>query len=216
MRRNAYAAKVRSKILSNSLRLDYIITMMLGDLLGFAPVTSITLGTKSSTLSFKSKVELLIDIGALNKNNKNKFIKFMEIRNQFVHNISVDSFKSCFASVEGSTGFLKKNYPKAVGEKKTEESLFEKLYDELSEDVFNLAIGIGQKVKENERKSISAIYKNDAFDILVTSLDNLVKVHLLKSPKDSPEYNLARVVNSLVEGAKGSLAENIFKKNSRI
>jgi hypothetical protein len=108
MRKNSYTSKIRNKVLSTSLRLDKLISVMLGDLLGINPKTSLTLGNKSSALSFRSKIELLIDLGALESTCKNKFIKFMEIRNQFAHNISAESFSTCFESIDGLIGFLKK------------------------------------------------------------------------------------------------------------
>ena len=41
--------------------------------------TSSTLSNKSSALSFNQKVDMLIDIGAISKTNKVKFLTFMEI-----------------------------------------------------------------------------------------------------------------------------------------
>jgi hypothetical protein len=215
MRKNSYTVKVRNKVLSHSLRLDKLISIMLGELLGIDSTTTITLGNKSSALPFKSKVELLVDIGALDKIDKNKLIKFMEIRNQFAHNISAESFGTCFESIDGLVNFLKKNYPNAKGERKSEESLYERQFEELSNDLFDQTIAIDKKVKEEGKKHLEALYKTDAFDILVFSVENMAKVYLEKSAHDSPEYVLAKRMKRFVEAAKESLAENMFKKSNK-
>jgi hypothetical protein len=214
MRKNSYTVKVRNKVLSHSLRLDKLISIMLGDLLGIDSTTTITLGNKSSALPFKSKVELLIDIGALDKIAKSKFIKFMEIRNQLAHNISVESFATCFEGIDGIVNFLKKNYPNAKGEKKSEESLFERQFEELSSDVFDQTIAIDKKIREKRKKHLETLYQTEAFDILVFSVENMAKVYLEKSPHDSPEYILAKRMKRFVEAANGSLVENMLKKSS--
>ena len=59
------------------------------DLLEIKEEESYTLGNKSSALSLKTKTDLLIDLGALNKEEQKKIIYFFEIRNQFIHNIDI-------------------------------------------------------------------------------------------------------------------------------
>ena len=57
-----------------------------------------TLGHKSSSLSFMSKIHMLFDMGILSSDDVKYFQSLSEIRNQFAHNIDCDSFeqfKSC-------------------------------------------------------------------------------------------------------------------------
>lgn len=212
MRKNLYASKIRNKVLSTSLRIDELITVMLADLLGIDSKSSLTLGNKGSALTFKSKVELLIDIGALDRVSKSKFIKFMEIRNQFAHNISAESFSTCFESIDGLVAFLKKNYPNAKGDKKTEESFFEKLFEELSSNVISLALGMNKIASDKKKKHLTSLYKTEAFDVLVFSVESMAKVYLTMSAVDSPEYILAKRMEHLVEAAKNSLYESALEK----
>lgn len=185
---------------------------MLGDLLGIIPKSSFTLGNKSSALPFKSKVELLIDLGAIGSKNKSKFMKFMEIRNQFAHNISAESFSTCFDSIDGLTVFLKKNYPNARGEKKTDESFFGSLFDELSNDLISLSLSIGKIISERKKAHLSILYKTEAFDVLVFSVENIANIFLNKVPAESPEHVFAKRMKYFVEAAKASLYENVIKR----
>lgn len=211
MRKNSYTSRVRNKVLSASLRLDKVVTLLLGDWLELNTKTSLTLGNKSTTLAFKSKIELLIDIGVLQNTSKGKFLKFMEIRNQFAHNISVESFTTCFENIDGLTAFLKKNYPDAKSEKKSKESLLEKLFDELSSDVFSLVLIANKTVREKKRKRLSALYKNEAFEVLTFSVENMAKIYLSNSETDSPANVLAKRMIDFVKSAKDSLYENVVK-----
>ena len=66
----------RNIILETSLVLEKTITALISELLGIKnPEDSITLGNKSSSLSFNQKVDLLIDLGALGKEDKKKFLE---------------------------------------------------------------------------------------------------------------------------------------------
>ena len=50
------------------------------------------LGNTSSALSFSQKVNLLLDYKSITKEEKLKLESFMNIRNQFMHNQSADSY----------------------------------------------------------------------------------------------------------------------------
>jgi len=214
MRKNSYSTKVRNNVLSKALRLDKLFSIMLGNLLNIDLAKTITLGNKSSALSFKAKVELLIDISALEKSDKNKFIRFMEIRNQFAHNISTESFTTCFEAIDGLIAFLKKNYPNTIGEKKSKESLYERQFEDLSNDLLNATLLIDKKVKEKRKNYFEALYKTEAFDILVFSVEKMAKLYMEKSTHDSPEYKLAKFMSGFADAARASLAENMLKKSS--
>src|SRR5688572_19762225 len=87
----------RQNILNVSLLVENFTSLFLSRLLEIQDHRkTISFGNKSSSLSFNQKVNILIDIGALNATDKIKFQTFMEIRNQFMHNIDADSYENCF------------------------------------------------------------------------------------------------------------------------
>ena len=102
----------RKEYLSRSLLAESLTSSFIGGLLGITNLNnSKTLGNKSSSLSFSQKIDLLIDMGALDYEDKNKFQTFMEIRNQFVHNIEAASYILCFRYLNGKDKFVLKQYP---------------------------------------------------------------------------------------------------------
>lgn len=212
MRKNQYASRVRNKIVSSSLKLEKLVTLLLVDLLDIDANTSATLGNKSSSLSFKSKVELLIDIGVLEQKPKNKFLKLMEIRNQFAHNISVNSFTSCFEQIDGIVPFLKKNYPNAKGDKQSTESLFEKLFEELLSELFSCILIANKAVKDKKHNHLSNLYKIDAFDILLFSVENMARVYQRTSENDSIAHKLAERMLQFVDHAKNGLYDAVVER----
>ena len=90
--REIFNIALRSSILLCSIREENEVSKALKYLLRTVKDGSKTLGNKSSSLSFKTKVDLLSDIGDLDKTEYDRLILFMEIRNQFIHNPECNSF----------------------------------------------------------------------------------------------------------------------------
>jgi hypothetical protein len=135
----------RNIILETSLVIEKSTSLFLAFLLGIKDLEqSITLGNKSSSFSLKQKIDLLIDIGALNSNDKKKFQSFMEIRNIFMHNFHANSFTNCFKFLDGKDKFLIKTY--GVDEKISEEESFNAICVKLADEVLILTIGIIDRV----------------------------------------------------------------------
>ena len=67
-----------------------------------------------------------------------KFEKFSEIRNQFIHNVEVDTFEECFKNIDGIVGKLKKWYPDINTTKVTKEQSFERYFNTLSIDLVEI------------------------------------------------------------------------------
>ncbi len=90
--------EMRTDILETSLAIEGMLSVFLAGLLGIKidPDTTNSFSNKSSALSFANKIHLLIDIGALDKEMKLKYFTFMEIRNQFMHNIKIRSYEHFF------------------------------------------------------------------------------------------------------------------------
>jgi hypothetical protein len=96
-----YEGKVRLQVLEHSLQLEGYATLWLSIFLDIDSRISKTLGNKSSAISLNSKINLLIDLGALDSKMSDKFLKLMEIRNQFMHNPHAKTFVDCSNYISG-------------------------------------------------------------------------------------------------------------------
>ncbi|MBL0744831.1 hypothetical protein [Chryseolinea lacunae] len=127
----------RDDVLDNSLFLEERINKLLAELLQIDAPNSISLSNKDSALSFNTKVGLLIDIGALEKDERQKFMYFMAIRNKFMHVRSVFTFSQCFSTVDGLEKYLRKHY--IASDSLSNEGQLEKLYRSLANDVLSIS-----------------------------------------------------------------------------
>lgn len=84
--------QVRTTILEKSLTLENFLSQIIAQIIRVPKTKTKTLGNQSSSLSFKTKVDLLYDLDRINLEEYNLLILFMEIRNQFIHNIESDSY----------------------------------------------------------------------------------------------------------------------------
>ncbi|MBC6613000.1 hypothetical protein H8B15_18910 [Hymenobacter sp. BT507] len=109
--REIYNMSLRSSILLCSIREENEISRALKYLLRTVRPDSKTLDNKSSSLSFKNKVDLLYDIGDLEKSQYDKLILFMEIRNQFIHNPNCNSFVNLSKYAPETDKNLKNKFP---------------------------------------------------------------------------------------------------------
>ena len=107
-----YALEIRHDILITALSLENLTSKFLSKLLGIEDYKNTrSFGNKSGNLSFNQKIELLIDLDSLAKNDKTKFQTFMEIRNQFMHNIDVKSYTECFELLDGKEKYILRIHP---------------------------------------------------------------------------------------------------------
>lgn len=144
---------IRKEILTYSLILENFTSIFLATLLGIKNHESTkSFGNQGGSLSFNQKVDLLIDIGALDKIEKKKFITFMEIRNQFVHNYNAKDYQSCFQYLEGKETFVLKLYPQDKNLSKEEQLRGAVLG--LAENVVSITVNLLEKVKEKYRKEV--------------------------------------------------------------
>lgn len=129
--------KIRTDILNKALNLEGFTSIFLAQLLGIPDAEkSNSFGVSGSALSFDAKINLLIDVGALSKDERSKFRIFMEIRNKFIHNININTYDKCFATIEGRDKYIMNLY-KPEHEVSREEHL--------RMGVHNLFIGIMEK-----------------------------------------------------------------------
>lgn len=137
----------RSEVLEYSLMIENLCSFFLSGLLGISDYKkSKSLGNTGSSLSFNQKVELLIDIQALDSKEKSKYMTFMSIRNQFMHNIDADSYEKCFNHLKGTDNFLLAAYPQ--DSTWTKEKQLENATRDLAHDVITITVNLMEKVKE--------------------------------------------------------------------
>ncbi len=135
----------RAFVIEFSVKVEHRLNSIIAHLLEVNPDESKSFGTTSQALSFNSKVNLLLDLKYLNKNEIEKFQIFMEIRNKFAHIYHVDTFEKCFE--------LTKNYNRL-------KKLFEitKEGESLEEDMYymfvSLSFDILIKLEEIQKTAI--------------------------------------------------------------
>lgn len=97
----------RIMFLEASVTIEDMLSLLLSILLGIKKSNeSKSLGTKSTALSFNAKFNLLLDMEYIEKENTWKFQMFMEMRNQFAHNLKASTFEKCFQFVKGRDKLL--------------------------------------------------------------------------------------------------------------
>lgn len=85
--------QLRTEILEIALNLEYSINRLLLLLLSVENQNRKAISNKSSSLSFKNKIDLLFDLDVLTADEHLKLLLVMEFRNQFLHNIECCFFE---------------------------------------------------------------------------------------------------------------------------
>jgi hypothetical protein len=92
--------ELRSKVLEESIQIENTLSVLLSHLLQIKKDTSLTLGIKSTSLSFSSKVDLLRDLNRISAEEQKDCRLFMEIRNKLIHNLSIDTMLKALNSID--------------------------------------------------------------------------------------------------------------------
>ena len=108
--------KLRTRILELSLQLENRLSEILSILFNIEKDTSKTLAYSSKALTFKTKVDILRDLGMFNdypyskKYNivYNDLIFFMEVRNQFMHNLEANNITDVLNWIQKLTNMKKR------------------------------------------------------------------------------------------------------------
>jgi hypothetical protein len=195
----------RSDVLKYSLEIENLTSQFLGHLLGIHDaINSKTLGNKSSSLSFNNKIDLLIDIGALEGDTKSKFQTFMEIRNQFMHNSYANTYEECIRFLK-KENFLLTRYPQSKHFHKEEQ--LKNAIMQLSEEVLSMIRNIEDEIinrlkkqadLEAKSKSLSALF--ETLDEMVEHLDELIKTRANIDPsfaEKDPKYQTIMILTNL-------------------
>lgn len=131
-------ARVRLLVLEFSVEIESLVTKSLRAILKVEEPSK-SLGNTNSSLSFNQKVNLLLDTRFIAKEDLKKFLVFMAIRNQFMHNLEAKSFIDCMNQLNGQKDFLFKLYPQ---EGNDEELKIENSWHQLTSDIISSIDGV--------------------------------------------------------------------------
>src|ERR1035437_2775448 len=75
----------RAFVVEMSVKIEHLLNVIISQLLGVKPEETRSFGNSSHALSFNAKANLLLDLNYLNKEQRQKFQIFMEVRNKFAN-----------------------------------------------------------------------------------------------------------------------------------
>lgn len=158
----------RASILSSSLLIENSVSSFLSLLLDIKDKeNSISFGNNTRALSFRAKVNLLLDMNVIDKKEDNwKLEKFMEIRNQFIHNIEASTFEKCFSYLTGVQNKLLTEYPQ------DSTLVLEEQLKKATSKLTSECLGIAQKIfKRTLEIKISEAYRIALSSVAMASKD---------------------------------------------
>lgn len=144
----------RFDVLHFALKIEDSISILLCKILGVKHRDkSKSFGSTSATLSLNQRINILLDMEILKKEEVQLFTDFMVMRNQFMHNIKVETFKEFY--LKDNTGIRNRINNKfgssifSVGE----DDLNHKLFMSLVSELMNLIIKIERIAEERAREA---------------------------------------------------------------
>lgn len=196
----------RQEILQCSLLVEDFTSLFIAQLLNIKNYKETkSLGNMSGNLSFSQKVNLLIDMEALSPNERSKTQAFMEIRNQFMHNIEAKDYVTCFKYLADKKKFLLKTYPQNT-DLPMEEQLH-KASIQLASDVIKIIVSVNEKVNrkitEEAKKDILERYQKTSIDAIfeVEKLFNSMYDHAKSKGLESIQIEELKKLGTAVKTA---------------
>ncbi len=100
--RKADGMELRTIILHNALQMEAAASFLIGLLLAIDYHKSMSFGHKGGALSFKQKINFLLDLGMIERDSyySSMFQTFMEVRNMFCHEIKANTMLECARLLE--------------------------------------------------------------------------------------------------------------------
>lgn len=180
---------LRTEILDIALNIEQAVNSLLLIFLNIDKEEKKAISNKSGNLSFKNKIDLLIDLDIFNKEEYKQFLLLMEYRNQFLHNIDCSSFVSAVTLLgsDKEKSLLKYDNLEANHNKEFRyNNAFHRLYSKCNQIVIE-KISKKKQLIEDKRKSLldlnnQSIYWIDTFFDIIVNLIELYKINLSDSP----------------------------------
>lgn len=218
----------RTEYLRYSLLFEGYLSALIASLLNITDEkNSRSLGFRSSAISFKTKVDILLDMNLINKDDIWKYETFMLIRNQFMHNMDADTYDDCLEYIDKEKkNKLLKFYPKNIDlseEEKTKRASIN-LAAELTEISHKLFIKVMSKhstdgniygnaqIGFSFKKGLEFLKEKlgDAYDTKKITLDELIQVLSEQLEKYRDEDNLFYVeaTDEMLDKVKRTILHN--------
>lgn len=161
---------IRLNVLNKSLEIENYLSDIIREIIRIPKIKTKTLSNQSSSISFKTKVDLLYDLDRLTKDEYNLLILFMEIRNQFIHNIYANSFIKTFEfleknkinqllKVDNKVQKLYSNNNKLDAFDSDLENILELAFDSLFIKIINIISNQHKKIKFEIEKELEQEYQ---------------------------------------------------------
>jgi hypothetical protein len=207
---------LRLQVIEEAIRVEEMIAHNICVVIGIEPGSSKLFGHSAGSLPFNVKINLLQEVQYFDKETKDKFARFAEIRNKFAHVSSVINYTSCFERLDGILKNLKHWYPKNKREDfDTDERYYFGFYYSLLNDVFfevsRFNQYIANKVDEEFKKNwelrwyeehLSQLEKIKTHNPEVTTLLDKAEVETNKSMDSMPPFPKSKWLEYLFESKK--------------
>lgn len=181
---NPLNMQLRSWVISQVLRLEQTSSSALRTIFRLFNKNSKTLGNQSTALSFKSKIDLLLDLEEITKTEYSHLLKLMEIRNQFAHNPNATSFESLDNINTDINKYLLKYENEKADKKQPMEARLKTIFSEL----FQLTAGKLLVIEIEYSKGMEKEMTKHLNDKIVENIGNIWKNALSKN-KDRKSEN---------------------------
>lgn len=103
--------ELRSFVLQHAIRQEFLTGEILRYVFRILKIDTKTFGNSGSAISFQNKIDFLLDLGEIGNKDYNHFKKILEIRNQFAHNPTCNSFVALSHRKIEYTNYLSRNFP---------------------------------------------------------------------------------------------------------
>lgn len=169
-----YNIDLRSKILMYSIKQEELSSEIVKKFLRISKHDLKTLGNKISSFSFKNKIDLLFDIGDIEKEQYSFLIKFMEIRNQFIHNPTCSTFLDLKRENNELTNYIKKKFEnRIVDEEQSLSESFDKLNEFSNQVLIKLDKEYDEGITRELHRFLDAKLESNFESILINTINNL-------------------------------------------
>ncbi len=201
-----YNIGLRSKILMFSIKQEELSSEIVKKFLRIYKQDLKTLGNKTSSFSFKNKIDLLFDIGDIEIEQYPFLIKFMEIRNQFIHNSTCSTFLDLKRQNNELTNYLKKNFKNnVIDEEKSLSDSFDKLNAFCEQVLIKLDREYDEGITRELHRFLDAKLESSFESILINTINDL---------KESEMFNVSDIgfVEFCLRNHRDDESLNILKK----
>ena len=166
--------ELKAQVLKASIEIETKLSELLLELLSINKEAPKTLGKTGSALSFKSKTDLLLDIDKIDLDLYKDLILFMEIRNQFIHNIDTNSFEIVIERVKKENHLLSFLKNKTLGWLDKEKQL-EFAFSDFTSSLHHRLLDVSDVISAEKVESFQKILKEIVLELKLNHMNSIVE-----------------------------------------